>query len=62
MAVMEDMMVMEDMVVIAEAMMEGLTEEATARVTPLLPAMVVAGEVAATPRARPLLLPMGRWK
>lgn len=51
-------MVMEDMVVMMEAMMEAVTEEATARVSPPLPAMVVVGEEAATPRARPVLLPM----
>jgi hypothetical protein len=62
MAVMEDMMVMEDMVVMAEAMMEAVTKEATATVSPPLPALVVAGEEAAIPRASPILLPMGRWK
>jgi len=55
-------MVMKDMVVIAEAIMEANTKEATATVSPPLPAMVVAGEEAAIPRASPVLLPMGRWK
>jgi hypothetical protein len=62
MAVMEDMRVMEDMVVIAEAMMEAGTREATATASRPLPALVVAGEETAIPRASPLLLPMGRWK
>lgn len=44
--------------VIAEAMMEANTKEATATVSPPLPAMVVAGEEAAIPRASPVLLPM----
>lgn len=61
-ALMEDMIVMEDMVVIAESMMETVTKEATATVSLPLPALVVAWEEAAIPRASPLLLPMGRWK
>lgn len=51
-------MVMKDMMVIAEAMMEAITKEATATVSPPLPAMAVAGEEAAIPRASPVLLPM----
>ena len=54
-------MVMEDMVVIAEAIMKTVTKEAPAIVVPPLPVMVVAGEEAAIPQASPLLLPMGRW-
>ena len=55
-------MVMKDMVVIAEVMVEAITQEATATVSPPLPVMVVAGEEAAIPRASPVLLAMGRWK